>query len=367
MKVIITGGAGFIGSNAASHYLESGCQVVVVDNLRRAGASTNLKWLQSRGEIAFHSIDLRESEAVAEVFRDNSDADLVLHLGAQVAVTSSVADPRVDFEINALGTLNVLEAVRHAKCRGPVIYASTNKVYGAMESIEVTARSDRYQYAELPYGISEEQPLDFHSPYGCSKGAADQYVHDYHRIYGLDTVVFRNSCIYGTRQFGREDQGWIAWFIIATELGRKLTIYGDGRQMRDVLWVDDLISAFDAAAKNISVAAGRVYNIGGGIRNAISLLDLVDLLEKRCGKSIAYSRAPWRPGDQRVYVSDIRRAARELDWHPRVEWQRGVERLYEWVHNNLDECRETFDIRAASVLNGCADATPASAETLREA
>ena len=343
MKVIITGGAGFIGSNAAAHYLKLNHQVVVLDNLHRRGAELNLEWLRSRGAITFHAIDLRERAPVAKVIRAHRDAGLVLHLGAQVAVTTSVANPRLDFEVNALGTLNLLEAVRAAKIRAPLIYSSTNKVYGGMESVEIAEGARRYRYAKLPFGISEEQPLDFHSPYGCSKGSADQYVHDYHRIYGLDTVVFRQSCIYGTRQFGMEDQGWVAWFIIATELGRKLTVYGDGKQVRDVLWIDDLVSAFDAAAKNIRTVAGRVYNIGGGPRNVISLLDLLEFLEARSGKPVPYSRAPWRPGDQRVYVSDIRRAGRELKWRPRVGWQRGVALLRDWVRGNLDECRKAFE------------------------
>ncbi len=342
MKVIVTGGAGFIGANAAARHLKRGHRVVVLDNLHRAGAESNLAWLRTHGATEVREIDVRDGAAVAALLTEHRDVDLVLHLAGQVAVTSSVADPRLDFEANALGTLNVLEAVRRANIRAPLIYASTNKVYGAMESIATTEHARRYAYAELPHGIDENQPLDFHSPYGCSKGAADQYVRDYHRIYGLNTVVFRQSCIYGPRQFGVEDQGWIAWFIIASQLGRPLTVYGDGRQVRDVLWIDDLLDAFDAAAARIGTAAGRVYNIGGGPANAISLLDLVELLGELGGRPLECAGAPWRPGDQRVYISDIRRAARELNWQPRVGWRQGVERLSKWVRANLDEFREVL-------------------------
>ncbi len=340
MKVVVTGGAGFIGANAAARYLKRGHRVIVLDNLDRAGATSNLAWLRTRGAPEVRQIDVRDGAAVANFFAAYRDADLVLHLAGQVAVTTSVAEPRVDFEANALGTLNVLEAVRHANIGAPFIYASTNKVYGAMESIPIAEHEHRYAYAEQPHGVDEGQPLDFHSPYGCSKGAADQYVRDYHRIYGLNTVVFRQSCIYGPRQFGIEDQGWIAWFIIASELGLPLTIYGDGKQVRDVLWIDDLLDAFDAAAENIDVAAGRVYNIGGGPDNAISLLDLIELLGELRGEPLECARAPWRPGDQRVYVSDIRRAARELNWRPRVGARRGIELLRGWVCANLEEFRE---------------------------
>jgi CDP-paratose 2-epimerase len=337
LRVIITGGAGFIGVNAAARYLERGDEVVIVDNLARAGTKDNLRWLGTRGKPKFFAVDLREPEAVNAVFRDFRDASLVLHLAGQVAVTASVADPRFDFEVNAVGTLNVLEAMRRNKMEAVLIYASTNKVYGEMKQVEVIESPKRYEYAAMPEGVSEQMQLDFHSPYGCSKGAADQYVLDYHRVFGLNTVVFRQSCIYGARQFGIEDQGWVAWFLIAAELGRPLTVFGNGKQVRDVLYVDDLLDAFDAACTNIAAARGRVYNIGGGPANAISLLDLIDHVAHIRGENLRYVTRGWRTGDQRIYVSDIRRARSELQWEPRVPWRKGVETLNAWVAANRTE------------------------------
>src|SRR5437667_6059288 len=272
MKVIITGGAGFVGSNAARHYLRRGDEVVLLDDLSRAGADQNLEWLKALGQITFVRVDVRNAQLIGDVFRAHRDTGLILHLAGQVAVTTSVVNPRADFEGNALGTLNVLEGVRQAGIRAPLIYSSTNKVYGEMKEVKVTEEERRYAYSDLPCGISEEQNLDFHSPYGCSKGAADQYVRDYHRIYGLQTVVFRQSCIYGSRQFGVEDQGWVAWFMIAAVSGRPLTIYGDGKQVRDVLWVEDLVDCYEKALQSIGKNAGKIYNIGGGAGNTLSLL-----------------------------------------------------------------------------------------------
>lgn len=336
MKVIITGGAGFIGSNAASRYLRRGAQVVVIDDLSRPGTEHNLEWLRRQGDLEFLQIDIRDAWRTGQAFAEHRDAGLVLHLAGQVAVTTSVADPRSDFEINALGTFNVLEAIRHARVAAPVIYSSTNKVYGGMEEVGVVERDEHYVYADLPRGVPEEMGLDFCSPYGCSKGSGEQYFRDYHRIYGLNTVVFRQSCIYGYRQFGFEDQGWVAWFTIATQCGLPITIFGDGKQVRDVLFIDDLLDAYDAAAANIERAAGRIYNVGGGPENVISLLNLLDYLEQREGRPVPYTRGDWRPGDQKIYVSDIRRAQRELHWSPRIGWQHGLTLLYEWVTSNLD-------------------------------
>ena len=315
IRYLLTGGAGFIGINAADAYAQRGASVTVVDNLSRAGTRNNLEWLKKKyPEIRAVDADIRtDHQALAP---EAAQCDVILHLAAQVAVTTSVADPRTDFEINALGTLNVLEAARKAPKPPIVIYSSTNKVYGGMERVSVVEDGNRYRYQDLPHGISEEQPLDFHSPYGCSKGAADQYVRDYARIYGLRTVVMRQSCIYGAHQFGIEDQGWIAWFSVRALLGRPVTIYGDGKQVRDVLFVDDLIQAFDAAIEHIDRASGQVYNIGGGPSNTLSLLELIELLEKLNGTRMQYSFADWRPGDQRVYISDVRKAQQELGWQP---------------------------------------------------
>jgi len=334
VKVIITGGAGFIGCNAADRYMRRGDDVVVVDDLSRRGANRNLEWLRTRGRFTFEQADIRDAQAMTRIFGANRDAGLVLHLAGQVAVTISVTDPRYDFDVNALGTFNVLEAIRLAEIQAPLIYASTNKVYGGMEDLGVVERDGRYAYAALPEGVSEERILDFHSPYGCSKGSADQYVRDYHRIYGVRGVVFRQSCIYGYRQFGFEDQGWIAWFTIASQLGRPITVYGDGKQVRDILFVDDLVDAYDAAAGRIDATAGQIYNVGGGPSNVISLLDLLAHLERRRGEPLRYTTSGWRPGDQRVFVSDISKAQKDLGWRPRTSWQHGLDELYEWVAAN---------------------------------
>jgi len=333
MKTIITGGAGFIGSNAAARYLRGGHQVIVVDNLSREGSYKNLQWLRSQGSLEFVQLDIREGGELARLFHQHGDADQVLHLAGQVAVTTSVISPREDFEVNALGTFNVLEAMREASITAPLIYSSTNKVYGEMNDVGAVERSGRYQYQSLPQGVAEDRNLDFHSPYGCSKGAADQYVIDYHRIYGLRTVVFRQSCIYGYRQFGAEDQGWVAWFMIASRLGRPITVYGDGKQVRDVLFIDDLLDAYDAAFAATNVA-GRVYNIGGGPSNVLSLLELLAYIEKRQNRKLPHDVAGWRPGDQKVFVSDIRRAQTELGWTPKIGCSKGLDLLYDWVSQN---------------------------------
>lgn len=335
MKIIITGGAGFIGANAASRYLRAGHEVIVVDNLSREGSQRNLEWLQPQGRLSFVRIDLRDGEAVRRLFGRHRSADRILHLAGQVAVTTSVINPREDFEINALGTLNVLEAMRSASMEATAIYSSTNKVYGEMRDTTVIERDGRYEYGYLPNGISEAHNLDFHSPYGCSKGAADQYFIDYHRIYGLRTVVFRQSCIYGYRQFGVEDQGWVAWFLIASQLQHPITIYGDGKQVRDVLFIDDLLDAYDAAFAAGGKVVGKAYNIGGGLNNAMSLRELLAHIERRQERRIPYRIEDWRPGDQAIYVSDIRRAQAEMGWAPAISSNTGVDLLYDWVAANL--------------------------------
>jgi CDP-paratose 2-epimerase len=338
MKVLITGGAGFIGSNAASRFLRRGDEVVLLDNLSRKGAEANLSWLWPQGNLSFVNVDIRDSARITTIFRDHTDASLVLHLAAQVAVTRSIVDPRLDFEINLLGTLNVLEAARMARLTAPIIYSSTNKVYGQLKDVDLFDEDDR-AFDRLGHGIPEERQLDFHSPYGCSKGAADQYVRDYNRIYGLKTVVMRQSCVYGTRQFGVEDQGWVAWFAIAAATGKSLTLYGAGKQVRDILYVDDLIDAFEAAAGNISAAAGRAYNIGGGPENAVSLLEVINFIEGRNARRIPRRLAAERTGDQRLYVSDIRRAQQDFGWTPRTGWRVGLDHLCGWVNENLDYLR----------------------------
>ena len=343
MKVIVTGAAGFIGSHAVHGLAARGYEVVGLDNLSRRGASHNLAWLREQRSLGdFAQVDIRDVDALNAVVSRHHDAALILHAAGQVAVTTSVQDPRLDFEMNALGTFNVLEAARHRAPGAAVFFTSTNKVYGGLEDLNVVERDARYTFEDRPNGVAEDQPLDFHSPYGCSKGAADQYVRDYARIYGMQTMVFRQSCIYGGRQFGIEDQGWIAWFAIAGVLGRQVTIYGDGKQVRDVLWVDDLVDLYVRALERIDEVSGRVYNIGGG-QFRMSLWDLVAHVERELGQKLRPMMGEWRPGDQRVFVSDIGKAERELGWKPTVAPAEGVRRLVEWVRENQDVLREVLD------------------------
>ncbi len=334
---LITGGAGFIGSNYAARGIQRGNKIIIFDNLSRSGAEANIEWLRRQfGEKSFELIvgDVRDADMIRMAA---SSADRIVHLAAQVAVTTSVTDPRTDFEINANGTFNVLEAARASGKNPAFLYSSTNKVYGGMEDVRVVEHETHYDYADLPEGASEAQPLDFHSPYGCSKGCGDQYVRDYHRIYGLPSVVFRQSCIYGTRQFGVEDQGWVAWFIIAAITGRPITIYGDGKQVRDILFVEDLLNAYDAAFEHINQAAGQVFNIGGGRSNTIAIwTEFAPMLEKLLGRKLNVARGDWRPGDQPVFISDIRKANRLLGWKPQVSAEEGIRRLFEWVKANQD-------------------------------
>lgn len=331
---LITGGAGFIGTNLADHYLAKRQRVTVFDNLSRPGSEENVRWLQQRhGELlTIVKGDVRSDESL---LRDLVEGvDVVFHLAAQVAVTTSVTNPRADFEINGLGTFNVMEAVRTSSSRPVVVYSSTNKVYGKMTDLDVVRTGDRYSYASCPDGIAESRPLDFYSPYGCSKGIGDQYVLDYARIYGLKTVVFRQSCIYGPHQFGIEDQGWVAWFSIQALRGRPVTVYGDGRQVRDILYIDDLIAAFDAAITHLSKTAGNAYNIGGGPRNTLSLLELINTLHQRFGHRLEHSFDDWRPGDQLIFISDIRKAKSDFGWEPQTDPEKGLEKLMAWLRQD---------------------------------
>jgi CDP-paratose 2-epimerase len=334
MKVVIIGGAGFIGSNAAVRFMRDGHAVAVIDDLSRVGTDKNLAWLREQGLSEFSKTDIRDAKALEQALTAHRDAQAVLHLAAQVAVTTSVVDPRTDFEINALGTFNVLEAVRKVCPEALVIFASTNKVYGGLEHLDVKEVNGRYQLTSRPHGVPETEPLDFHSPYGCSKGAADQYVIDYSRIYGLRTVALRQSCIYGRRQFGVEDQGWVAWFTIAARQGRPITIYGDGKQVRDALFVDDLVGLYATCIEKADTVTGRAYNVGGGPDNQLSLLELLADLEGKFGVKINRTFSEARPGDQPVFVADIRKAERELGWRPKTSVREGVAILAQWVSDN---------------------------------
>jgi len=334
---LVTGGAGFIGSNYVHRLLSRGENVTILDTLVRKGSQKNILWLRKlHGENSFQLIqaDIRDYDKIRPAF---ANAEIVIHLAAQVAVTTSVDDPRTDFEVNALGTFNVLESIRNSNKQTPILFASTNKVYGGMDDLNISESDTRYFFSDAQEGVSEERPLDFHSPYGCSKGAADQYVRDYSRMYQIPSVVFRQSCIYGPRQFGVEDQGWVAWFIIALLRGLPLTIYGDGKQVRDLLYIDDLLNAYDSALNNIAKISGEVFNIGGGVSNSISVWKEFSKIIEKQKKPISEPKwQNWRPGDQKVYISNINKAKSRLNWIPSVSVEDGIARLYHWVEENLD-------------------------------
>lgn len=334
MKILVTGGVGFVGSHVSDFFASAGHEVAVFDNLSRKGVEKNRRWLEEKHGKKLKIIkgDIRNFAEIAEAAKDR---ELIFHLAAQVAVTTSVTNPREDFDVNALGTLNVLEAARASGKNPIVLFTSTNKVYGGMEDVNVLEKETRYEYDGLPYGVPESRGLDFHSPYGCSKGAADQYVRDYSRIYGLRTVVFRMSCIYGTRQFGNEDQGWVAHFVITASQGKDISIYGDGKQVRDVLFVEDLVRAMNQAVTKIDRTAGQVYNIGGGASQTISVWrEFYPILKKLTQRETKVTYGEWRPGDQKIYVSDTRKAQKELDWKPEISVEEGIEKLYKWVKDN---------------------------------
>lgn len=330
-NVLVTGGLGFIGSNLVRKLVSLGKSVVVLDDFSRHGVGENLDWL--RGScISFEVFkgDISVRAAVEECFQQHGPFDEIYHLAAQVAVTTSVREPRRDFEINALGTLNLLEAVRIFSPSSVFVYSSTNKVYGDMKNVSVVERSGRYEYENLVNGVSENEGLDLYSPYGCSKGAADQYVLDYHRIFGLQTVVFRQSCIYGPRQMGVEDQGWLAWFLIAAHKGMPITIYGDGKQVRDVLFVDDLIDAYLRAVSKIDLCAGQAFNVGGG-QYSLSLLELVHIIKTEINPDLEVAFDQWRPGDQKVFICDVSKARSHLGWSPTVSPKDGIKILTDWI------------------------------------
>ena len=334
--ILVTGGAGFVGSNLADTLLRDGERVIVADNFSRDGVRANAAWLKRRhGErVRIETVDVRDGARISSLVRESKQ---VFHLAAQVAVTTSLVDPTTDLETNVLGTFNVLEAARTMLNPPAVLFTSTNKVYGGMEDVAVALDGDRYVYADGRHGVAEGARRDFHSPYGCSKGAADQYVHDYARIYGLPTVVFRMSCIYGTRQFGTEDQGWVAHFGRAMLRGEPLTIYGDGCQVRDILWIGDLVRAMRLAMEKIDTVCGEVFNVGGGHRNAVSVRGVIERLAEITGSDAPIVCADWRPGDQKIYVSDTGKAERVLGWKAEASWQAGLEMLAGWLHEaNLD-------------------------------
>lgn len=333
---LVMGGCGFVGSNVAARLLAAGERVVLADNLSRTGSAANLAWLQSLGTIEFIHTDVRSASSV-DTLVQRVRPGVVFHLAGQVAMTTSVENPRLDFETNAFGSFNLLEAVRRFAPDATVVYASSNKSYGDLSFVRLVEERTRYAAPDHPDGIDETAPVDLQTPYGCSKGVADQYMLDYARVYGLNTVVFRHSTMYGGRQFATFDQGWIGWFCqqaaaVKRDPGRApFTISGDGKQVRDLLYVDDAVDAYLAAATHIQTARGQVFNVGGGMANSCSLLELFTMLEDAFGVTLAYERLPWRLSDQRYFVADNRKATAALGWAPRVSKREGVDRMIAWT------------------------------------
>jgi CDP-paratose 2-epimerase len=331
---LITGGAGFIGSNLAHQLLREGRRVIIYDNLSRKGVSANLEWLARHHDsrLQVETGDIRDATRINSLVPHASD---VFHCAAQVAVTTSFEDPREDFDINVGGTLNLLEALRSQLSPPPIVFTSTNKVYGSLADIRVRPNHSRYQPAtwQLRFGIDEDSQLEFRSPYACSKGAADQYVLDYARSMKLPAVVFRMSCIYGPHQLGTEDQGWIAHFLNRAIQRQPITIYGDGKQVRDILFVSDLVAALLLAQECMPALAGEAFNIGGGVNNTLSLLELLDIIRQLEGALPTIKVSEWRPGDQRYYVSDIRKFRALTRWSPRISVRQGISELYQWLRN----------------------------------
>jgi CDP-paratose 2-epimerase len=352
---LITGGAGFIATNVADRLLRDGWRVRLFDNFSRDGVSRNVEWLKQR--YARH--DAHQIEVVVGDVRDAvalqravEGTVRVFHLAAQVAVTTSLVHPLLDFDVNARGTLNLLEAIRGLEEPPSLLFTSTNKVYGHLEDLRLRTLPSRYEPEDrnvAQRGVCEGRPLDFHSPYGCSKGAADQYVLDYARTFGIPATVFRMSCIYGPHQFGTEDQGWVAHFVIQALQDAALTLYGDGLQVRDVLFVDDLVDAMMAAHDNIDRLTGQAFNIGGGTENTISLLELIDLIGHLFGQRPSYRLERWRRADQRYYVSDISKFGAATGWLPRIPLADGVERLAAWfVEHGVSGAPATVGRQVAS-------------------
>ncbi|MHA1359450.1 MAG: GDP-mannose 4,6-dehydratase [Candidatus Helarchaeota archaeon] len=335
--ILITGGLGFIGTNLTNHLLShTNDEIVVYDNFSRRNVQKNRAWLEkihrNSSRLKIVKGDVCDYKTLQKIVKD---VERIYHLAGQVAVTSSMIDPIMDFNTNAQGTLNVLEIARHLETDPSLILTSTNKVYGALEKVSLIETENRYDFSNYKQGISEKAMIDPYNPYGCSKYCADAYCRDYYRTYGVRTIVFRMSCIYGLHQFGTEDQGWIAHFIISSVLNRKITIYGDGKQLRDILYIQDLIDAFELALKHITTTKGEVYNMGGGPKNTISLLELIELLEALLNRKISYDCREWRPGDQKVYYSDITKAKKDFNWTPKISKEDGVKKLFEWISNNL--------------------------------
>lgn len=339
MRYMITGGCGFLGCNLAYEAIRRGESVTVVDNLSRVGAADNLAWLRSAGHVRFSHVDMRSAEDVKRLVAEERP-ERIFHLAGQVAMTTSLAAPRHDFEVNVVGGFNLLEAVRRHAADATVVYSSTNKVYGDLLSLRYDEQPTRYAAVDFPHGFDESLPLHFCSPYGCSKGAIDQYMLDYARMFGLNTIVFRHSSVFGVRQFSTFDQGWVGWFVKQALQARTqpdmdpFTIAGDGKQVRDVLFIDDLVRCYFAAADKSDTSRGTPFNIGGGMENSLSLLELFAMLERKLGVTLRFTCLPWRQSDQKVFVADTARAEYAFGWRPRIRAADGISKMIEWMEHH---------------------------------
>jgi CDP-paratose 2-epimerase len=335
VKYLITGGCGFLGSNISAELIKQGHAPIMFDNLSRYGSANNLSWLRSLGKCTFVHGDIRNADDCINLI-EKFKPDSIFHLAGQVAMTTSIERPHFDFEVNAMGSLNLLEAVRNYCPTASIVYSSTNKVYGDLEQFNYRETGTRYELEDFPEGLPETISLDFQSPYGCSKGSADQYMLDFSRIYGLRTAVFRHSSMYGGRQFSTADQGWIGWFCgeaIRQSLGdmTSFTISGNGKQVRDVLYADDMVSLYLSASKNINQIAGQAFNVGGGMENSLSILELMKLLEDLIGVSLSWQHIEARESDQRVFVADLGKIERSLGWKPKTSKEKGISHMIDWV------------------------------------
>ena len=336
MKILINGGCGFLGSNLASYGIINGFDITVFDNMSRIGSEKNLEWLKSIGNIKFISGDTRNKNDVETTIK-NGQFDAIFHLAGQVAMTTSIENSYKDFETNVCGAINVLDSVRKYSQHTHVLFSSTNKVYGDLEYLNYIELEKRYKCVEFPNGFDERINLDFRSPYGCSKGAADQYMLDYFRTFGVRTTVFRHSSMYGSRQYATYDQGWVGWFVQkaleqkSNSLIDPFTISGDGKQVRDILNNDDMIELYYTAVKNVDAVAGKAYNIGGGMSESLSLIELFDLLNDVLGIKLNYIKLPWRLSDQKVFVADISKIKNDIGWEPKVSAKDGIVRMIDWV------------------------------------
>ena len=340
-KILITGGAGFIGSNTAFYFSKKGWKIYLIDNLSRKGSKNNLLNLRKNIKLTFYKADISNFKKISKILK-SIRPNLIIHCAGQVTVTKSVINPRNDFNTNALGSFNILESIRLFSSKTKFINISTNKVYGDVLNKKVSETNKRYRFLGKLKSINENYPLDLYSPYGCSKGIADQYARDYSRIYNLDTIVLRLSCIYGTMQYGIEDHGWIVWLTIKSYFGKKIKIFGNGKQVRDALYIDDLVRLFFKLSKS-KKNTNKIYNIGGGSRNSISLLELINILDKKMNKKNKFKKFKWRPGDQKIYISDISRIKKEYDWYPKISFSNGLDKIIGWINNNEKIIKKTLN------------------------